>query len=42
VEAVSLIIFVSSTALVSVTIIESTGTVREYETELQIGKQFRR
>jgi len=40
VEAVSLIIFDSSTTLLSVTITESTGTVRAYETELQLGKHF--
>jgi hypothetical protein len=39
---VSLIISVSSTTLLSVTINESTGTVRAYETELQLGEQFRR
>ena len=39
-EAVSLIIFDSSTTLLSVTITESTGTVCAYETELQLGKQF--
>ena len=40
-EAVSLIIFYSSTTLVSVTITESTGTVHAYETELQLGSGFR-
>ena len=39
-EAVSFIIFDSSITLLSVTITESTGTVCEYETELQLGKQF--
>jgi len=42
VEAVSLIIFYSSTTLLSVTITESTGAVRVYETELQLGKRFPR
>ena len=41
-EAVALIIFDSSTTLLSVTITESTGTARAYNTELQLGKQFRR
>jgi len=40
VEAVSLIIFYYSTTLLSMTITESTGTVRAYETELQLGKRF--
>jgi hypothetical protein len=42
VEAVSLIIFYSSTMLLSVKIIESIGNGRAYETELQLGKRFRR
>jgi hypothetical protein len=37
-----LIISESSTTLLLLTINESTRTVREYETELQVGKQFRR
>jgi len=37
VEAVSLIIFYSSTTLLSVTITESTRTVCAYEIELQLG-----
>jgi len=40
VEAVSLIIFYYSTTLLSMTITESTGTMRAYETELQLGKRF--
>jgi hypothetical protein len=40
VEVVSLIIFDSSTTLLSMTITESTGTVRAYETELQLGSSF--
>ena len=39
-EAVSLIIFYSSTTLLSVMITESTGTVHAYEPELQLGKRF--
>ena len=39
--AVSLIIFDSSTTLLSVMITESTGTVHAYETELQLGSGFR-
>jgi hypothetical protein len=42
VEGVELIISESSTTLLSVMITESTGTVRAYETELQLGKLFRR
>jgi hypothetical protein len=42
VEGVSLIIFDSSTTVLLVMITESIGTVRAYETELQLGKQFRR
>jgi hypothetical protein len=42
VEAVSLIIFDSSTTLLSVMITESTGTVHANETELQLGKRFPR
>jgi hypothetical protein len=42
VEAVSLIIFYSSTTLLSMTITESTGIVCAYETELQLGKRFPR
>ena len=38
---VSLIIYDSSTTVLSVTITESIGTVRAYETEIQLGKQFR-
>jgi hypothetical protein len=41
-EGVELIIFESSTMLLSVMITESTGTVRAYQTELQLGEQFRR
>jgi hypothetical protein len=41
VVAVSLIIFYSSTTLLSVMITESTGTVHAYETELQLGSGFR-
>jgi len=37
-----LIISESSTTLLSATFTESTGTVRAYEIELQLGKQFRR
>jgi hypothetical protein len=42
VEAVSLIIFYYSTKLLSMTITESIGTVRAYETELLLGKRFPR
>jgi hypothetical protein len=41
VEGVSLIFFYSSITLLSVTITLSTGTVRAYETELQLGSGFR-
>jgi len=37
-----LIISDSSTTLLSLMITESIGTVRAYETEIQLGKQFRR
>ena len=40
-EGVSLIFFYSSITLLSVTITLSTGTVRAYETELQLGSGFR-
>jgi hypothetical protein len=41
VEGVELIISESSTILLSMTITKSIGTVRAYETDLQLGKQFR-